>query len=555
MTTTLGFKDQIDLPDWRPLAVAPNASAAGGSLACDLRDCEDRIPLIYQLASATVLNCYYPKNDGWALVGSPALAGTFGAGAGAVMLPSRGPRGTITTGATTTSVVLSTALPAAVGINQLADRGDGQGFKVRIVDNGAGGSGKIAEMFVVANTGGTTPTLILSTTAGGAPASMGFTPVSGSAYEFLSGRVYMLSAAALAAGMWKYYDIATNSFSGNIATTNLPATVGTDAAFVALDEGYGPNDARPGEGFVLGAATYNAVCPDGVTAKHCLVATATAAGTITGQAAGGDATVLANEFRNFVIRIVEDTVNVTAVGQRRRITSHTGGASPVYTVNGNWTVTPSSNAKFVIENNSEILLFGQNSTSVYCYASDTIGSAQTGDTWSTSIYGVKGGAGAAGSMAFQGFGVPTTRIYGASAQDPSRNFRWSQIFVWRGGGTTTMDVLDIAGGSTGAWANASVYGSGPTFAAGSCGVYDPNATAGSSGCVFYINQSGTTAFYRFNAATRQLNAWCQLRYSQGTAVAGDRMALKTFFDGATAVTMVVAQRSSGVECFDSLIHR
>jgi len=555
MATVLAFKDSIDLPEWRPLAVAPNAHAAGGSICSDLRNSEDRIPLIFQLASATVFNSYFPKNDGWQPRASPALTGTFGAGAGCVVAPSRGPRGTIAAGATTSSVTLTTALPAAVGINQLADRCDGLGFKVRIIDNGVGGSGKIAEMYVIANTGGTTPTLTLSTTPNGAPTSMGFTPVSGSAYEFLSGRVYLLSAGTLAAGVWKYYDVATNSFSGNLSTTNLPATLGTDSALVALDETYVPNDHEPGEGFVVGASTYNAVSPAGGNLK-CLVATAAAAGSITGQAAAGDASVLANEFRNFVIRIVEDTTNVTAVGQRRRITSHTAGPSAVYTITGNWTVTPSATAKFVIENNDEVLLF-QATTSVYCYAQDTIGTAQTGDTWSTATYGVKGGASAAGTLAFQAFGVPTTKLYGATATDPNRNFRWSYVFVFRGGAANTLDVLDIAGGATGAWSNAVVYGSGPTFTTGSCGVYDPASTvsAATSGAIFYINKDATQNFFRFNAFTRQLKAWCQIRFPQGTALVGGRLALKSFVDGTTVVTMPTVLRASGSELFDSLAQR
>ena len=44
----------------------------------------------------------------------------------------------------------------------------------------------------------------------------------------------MLSAGTLAAGVWKYYDIATNSYSGNLATTNLPATINSDSNAVAL---------------------------------------------------------------------------------------------------------------------------------------------------------------------------------------------------------------------------------------------------------------------------------------------------------------------------------
>lgn len=555
MATTLSFKDAIDLPEWRPTAVAPNAHAAGGSLACDLRNTEDRLPEVYQLATAAILNCYSMKHDGWGLVGSPALAGTFGIGATAVMAPARGPRGTIAAGATSSQVTLSTALPAAVGVHQLTGRGDGIGFKVRIVDNGAGGSGRIAEMYVVANTSGTTPVLTLSTTPGGAPATMGFTPVSGSAYEFLSGRVYMLSAGTLAAGVWKYYDVLTNSFSGNLATTNLPGTINTDTAAVCLDEQYVPNDNYPGEGFVVGAGTYNAIQPTTGGNLRCLTATATAAGTITGQAAGGDATVLANEFRNFVIRIVEDTTNVTAVGQRRRITSHTGGASAVYTVNGNWTVTPSSSAKFVIENSDEIIVFSSASASTFVYAPDTIGSAQTGDTWSTTTYSARGAVVAAGCQAFQGFGVPTTKVYGSNPVDAARSFRWSHIFAPRGG--ATLDILDVAGGANGAWTLAAVYGgAGAAFAAGSCGVYDPVSTVGvNPGCYYYVNQAAGAGMYRFNVFSRDLQAWAQLRFAQSTAAVGARMALKSYIDGSTRVTMPMLLLSTSVNTFDTLAQR
>lgn len=37
----------------------------------------------------------------------------------------------------------------------------------------------------------------------------------------------------------------------------------------------------------------------------------------------GDSLILANEYRNFQIRIVQDLTNPTAVGQRRIIASHT----------------------------------------------------------------------------------------------------------------------------------------------------------------------------------------------------------------------------------------
>jgi hypothetical protein len=70
----------------------------------------DRGAHVFLLASNTGLHAYDVEDDDWFSLASPGLAGTFGAGARAVMMPSQGPRGTLAGGATTSSVVLSTAL-------------------------------------------------------------------------------------------------------------------------------------------------------------------------------------------------------------------------------------------------------------------------------------------------------------------------------------------------------------------------------------------------------------------------------------------------------------
>ena len=166
----------------------------------------------------------------------------------------------------------------------------------------------------------------------------------------MSGKVYMLSASTLAATIFRSFEIATNTLT-SLSNTNLNATISLDSSFVVLDEQYVPYDHIPGEGFVVDPAnTFNGGL------HRCLKATATAAGSITGQATAGDATLLENEYRNFQIRIVEDVTEPTAVGQRRIIKSHTAGASPVYTIGANWTVTPTATAKFVIEYPNLILL-------------------------------------------------------------------------------------------------------------------------------------------------------------------------------------------------------
>jgi hypothetical protein len=513
MPTTLAFKPLIDLPEWRPIANAPAVSAAGTQLVAGLRNNSDRGAYVYMLANATTLWQYDVEDDDWMQLGSPALTGTFGAGAGAVMMPTQGPRGVLAGGNTTTSIVLSTALPAAVAPNQLANKGNSNGFKIRIIGNSAGGSGKTETAYIIGNTGGTTPTLYLDS-------PLSFTPQAGDAYEIRSGRLYMLSAGTLAAGCWKYYDIATNSFSGNLATTNLPATLSTDSSFLGLDESYVPYDADPGEGF-LGNLT----------------ATAAAATSITGQAAAGDAAVLANEYRNFQIRIIQDPVNPTAAGQRRNITSHTAGASPVYTVPA-WTVTPSANAVFVIElNGDRILYWGSASSSTFTYNI-------TANTWGTTTFAARSAAHAAGSIACPSFFM---------RPDAAKQARHSYVYVLRGAAGAVMDLFDIAGGATGLWTAAIVYGgSGMTFTTGTTCTPDPYT---SGGRFTFINPNGGQRCMKWDSKNRVLSPAFYLRYPSGAAAVGQRMATAMFVDGSTKLVFLILQRMAGAECFEMAVQK
>lgn len=518
------FKNVIDRQKWVQVAPSANAHAAGGSLATDLRNDLTRNPFVYQLVSATVLNRYNIIQKAWEFVVSPALTGTFGAGAGTVFAPSLGLTGSVAAGATTTSIPTSTAM-TAVGVNMLANRGGGQyGFKVRIIGLSAGGSGKTEERWIVGNTGGTTPTLLLDS-------ALSFTPAAGDRYEILAGRVFCLSAGTLAAGMWKSFEVASNTVSGNLATTNLPATVGTDFSAVALDEQYVPYNKKPGEGFVTDATvTYNG---GALAALDC---TAVGASSITGQATGGDVAVLANEYRNFQIRIVEDTTTPTAVGQRRIIASHTAGPSAVYTLGAAWTVNPSTNAKYVIEYPNLILLWSSASTSTftYNYSGSTVNNGTNSianDAWSAIYFGVRGGAAAAGCVSLASFGI---------VPDAAKNARHSFIYSFRGGGATALDVLDIAGGTTGAWTNAAVYDGSRTITAGSCGEYAPATDEGRFGYLNIYTASAINQIFRFDVKNRVLSAEVPTDWIQsGTAAAGDRMASYVAVDGSDKYTVLL----------------
>jgi len=397
-------------------------------IADDYRNRDYSSPLFYMQSTTNQLSAYHTKND--AFFGTNAnmsMGGTFTSGATATFCPSLSPTGTIAAGATTSSFTLTTALPASVNANQLTNRGDGKGFIVRVIGNGAGSSGKIEERRVISNTSGTTPTIYLDK-------PLSFTPVSGDRYEFLSGSVVFLNVGVLAANQFRRYDLLTNSFS-SLSTTNLVANVqSTHNQLISMDEQYVPADRNIGEGYVVGAATYDTA---GDWVKKCLTATATSATSITGQTNGGDVLVKNNYFRNFQIRIVEDTLTPTAVGQRRLITTNTGN---VYTV-ATWTVTPSATCKFVIENCTDNLIgFMGGSTIIYNYKITNYcgGTANTWDAGTT--WGARSLNMAAGGITWAQFGIP---------YDPNGVIKPCQIYSIRT--TTNYDLFDITGAATGTW--------------------------------------------------------------------------------------------------------
>ena len=187
----------------------------GVSITSDMRNDESRHPEIFMLASASVLANYNLKNDGWYACINPSLANTFGAGATNSFVPHLGPRGAIATGSDSTKIITSTNW--TLGLNVLSNRGDGRGFKVRIIGKT---SGKTEERWVVANTQASSAAITFWLDS-----PLSFTPSSGDLYEFLSGRVYLLNAGSAANGQFKYYDIITNTITSG-GYTGLP-TVGT----------------------------------------------------------------------------------------------------------------------------------------------------------------------------------------------------------------------------------------------------------------------------------------------------------------------------------------
>lgn len=530
------FKKVIDQLVWRQVNPSPNAHNAAASMVSDLRSGLLRNPFVYNLLSNTALNRFNIITKAWQPMASPALAGTFGAGSTSAFVPSLGLVGTIAAGATTTSVVISTAFPTAVGLNMLANRGGSgdKGFKLRIIDTTAG---KTEERWIVGNTAGTTPTITVD-------AAFTFTPALGARYEILAGRLFMLGSGTLASNSWRSFEVAANTLSTGLSITNLPTALSTDSSILVLDEQFTPYDMAPGEGLVKGSFLYD-------TGVNALAATASGASTLTGQASGGDAVVLANEYRNFQIRVVQDTTTPGAVGQRRIIASHTAGASPVYTLGTAWTTQPSSSAKYVIELPNLMVLRTTANTTTYTwnYGDATVNNGTNSiasNAWSTTYFGAAPAANAAGCMWAPSFGIQP---------DVARNARHSFCYFFRGGATTTLDLLDIAGGTTGTWTGAITYdGNTTTVGTGSTGCYAPFENEGR---MFYVNAyvaSAANQFFRFDVQNRVLSPYTNTDFIQsGTAALGGRMAAYCAIDGTDTYDVVLLQSHLSTVCQELVV--
>jgi hypothetical protein len=285
--------------------------------------------------------------------------------------------------------------------------------------------------------------------------------------------------------------------------------------------------------------------------RSALTATASGASTLTGQATLGDAVVAANEYRNFQIRIVEDTTTPAAVGQRRIIASHTAGPSPVYTLGTAWTTQPSSSAKYVIELPNLMLLRSSATTTVYTYnyTDATINNGTnniTANSWSTTYFGVAPAANAASGLWMPSWGIQP---------DANRYGRQSFCYFFRGG-AATLDVLDIAASITGTWTGAITYDGSPGAfpATGSCGGYSP---FGNEGRMFYLNlyvASAVNQIYRFDVENRVLSPFTPTDFLQaGTAAVGKRIACYAAIDGTDTYDVVLLNSHLSTVCQEMVV--
>jgi len=450
-------------------------TAAGAFIIADKTSAMPGNDGIVYFGGASAVWQYNADEDAWLQAPNSGIAGTFGAGAcgalHAVFAPGGSDRSTATAGTTTT---------LTTGLNLARDLG---GYPIRVIS----GTGVGYQGMIVRNTLGAN---VMVTVTPASSVAFDNTTV----FQMLTGSVWVFNPGAGAVG-FSCYDRATNAWTAR-SVTGLPTTFGTDGKLVAT----GGATSGPGwQGFVNSTAT------------------AGAATTLTDSAK----TWPVNGWTNSQVRIISGT----GAGQIRSIASNTAN---VLTVSAAWTVNPDATSVYRIEGNGNyIYLMGNNAVTLYRYD-------RSANTWSTLTPGTaRGGAAGAGFSANWIDGIEdedwTSETYGTHygtiVRQPGR-----YIYSLRGGGTSTLDVYDLAANT---WINDLPYAmKQETFTTGSSAV----DIAGS----IYIQKDATGRIFRYDVAKNVLKPFAGNPVPQGTAVVGDKLFMTTYTEGATSVRYLYA---------------
>lgn len=544
MAITLTLRKVLDRKVWEPVCPCPSASVAG-SILIDSPSDQEPNQYVLGLYSNTLAYLYAPKDDAWVTLPSPALAGTFGAGVCGAWNP-KGPTGTASAGSSTT---ITTTLTAVVDL---------AGYTVRLT--GGTGAGQIRR--ISSNTIGANAVLTVAE-------AWTTTPDATTTYELRTGRFYVLGAGTLASGSFRYYDVATGAWT-TLTQTGLAATWATDGYMIAprpVEEKVqvtGTATAATSTTLTLGSAVWTSSAFVGflveitagtgagqvrpITANTGTQLTVGYAWTTTpdttsvfevrrqgiaaGVATAATATTLTNsgkswtssQWVNAQVRIVAGT----GAGQVRTITANTGTQLTVAT----WTTTPDATSVYVIEGNEDhIYLLGNAAVTLYRYS-------LSGAAWSTLAPGAARAGAAAAGCASAWVAEEEHPVWRNEAN--IQNGRW--IYSFRGGGVTTLDRYDIA---LNTWASALTYApTAETFTTGSAACY-------SSG-KFYLHKDAAGRYFQFSPSAFRLDPLSTNVYTQGAALAGNRMFTATTRDGSTVLRWVYHQLNTSTLLWRSL---
>ena len=324
-------------------------------------------------------------------------------------------------------------------------------------------------------------------------------------FQVFSGSLWFFNAGAGAVG-FAVYDLATNAWTQR-SVAGLPTTFGTEGQLVST----------------IGSAAF----------WDASTATAGAASSLTNSGKAW----LTNQWANYQIRITAGT----GVGQIRTVASNT---NQVVTVSTAWTVSPDATSAYRFEGNEDFMyLLGNNAVTMYRFQVST-------NTWTTlaptAARAAAAGAGcsanwidSAASWALALNGVPNALIQGGSVY--KQNGRY--LFSFRGGASNALDVYDIAANT---WISGLAYGNqNETFTTGS--------SSFDFGGMIYLQKEATGRIFKFNLDDFVMQSFAANPLAQGTAVAGQKMFILPFQDGATTLSFLYTQRHSAAELFRMLV--
>ena len=460
MATTNGNRKILDMKRWEFCTPAPTAKVAGAFVASSRHYRQQQL----FVTSSSAAWLYNPSEDGWVALPSPALAGTFGAGAagcaaGHSIGTTVGAQALTATGGTVSTIVTNQSLAR-----------DLRGYKVQILAGPNAG----ATLDIVSNTIGAAATIRVPAQGAAFTAS--------TVYRLLTPTFYVVGAGTLAAGSFRKYCFATNTWT-TLANTGLPASLGTDGKLISTPS-WMDNDYL---NFGSGTAT---------------------AGTATTLTQTGK-TWAVNQWANSQVRIVSGA----GAGQIRTIASNTADTLTVSA----WATNPDATSVYQIQGNDDFVYYlGNNAVIMYRYSISA-------NTWTTLAPGVAR-AGAPGA------GMSGHWVWGATESDwnaESTILNGRYIYSFRGAGGAAIDRYDIAANT---WAAITYAPAAETFGAGSTYTLV-------DGDIF-VCKDATGRWFRFKCATNEMDGWTTQLYPHGAALVGDTAFDATYFDGATKIHYV-----------------
>jgi hypothetical protein len=462
MPTTNGNRKILDLKRWEFCAPCPVATVAGAATISSRHFRQQQL----LVQSTAIAYLYNPNEDGWVQLPSPALAGTWAAGA-------CGTAGAFSTGtAIAASLTATGGTTTTITTNQTFAR-DMAGYSVRILSGPNAG----VTLPIVRNTTGANSVITVAAQAAAFTASTVFvliTPV-----------WYVLGSGTLAAGSFRKYDLATNTWT-TLSITGLPATIATDGRLVATPSWADDGDAP--------------------------LATGTASSATATTLVNSTKTWATNQWANSQVRIVSGT----GAGQIRTIASNTATALTVAA----WTITPDATSTYQISGNDDFLYFmGNGAITLFRYSI----SANTWSTLSpTQARAAAPGAGLSGQWIWN--------VSDPAWTEESAIINGRRIYSFRAGAVAAnpLDYYDVA---LNTWVNAVTYAPATeTLTTGTKYVY--------SGDFLYIQKDTTGRWFRYSFPGSVMEGWSVMTYTQGAAVVGDTSFDVTYVDGATKITYV-----------------